>query len=171
MNVEDAPELVLGQRYRVRCVRTDGLHYWPKWIPVLGPLHEDAAIIDFPEDHWHIDWRFAPASFFDFTRCRVHPLGQVISKRNTRGGLVRHALVYKREMPEFPNYAHWLPELEAAHADDRLKPGLVCPHRGISLKGCPHRGGVIVCPGHGLAWDVTTGRLVRREKGERPWAR
>ncbi|HEY4240915.1 MAG TPA: Rieske 2Fe-2S domain-containing protein [Kofleriaceae bacterium] len=34
----------------------------------------------------------------------------------------------------------------------------VCPHEDVSLAGGEFAGGVVVCPGHGYAFDVRTGR-------------
>lgn len=34
----------------------------------------------------------------------------------------------------------------------------VCPHEDVALAGGELRGGAIVCPGHGYAFDLRTGR-------------
>lgn len=54
------PELQLGKYYTRPCIRA----YWwvsqsqPTWWPVLGPQHTDAGIINFPHQHYHVDYRF-----------------------------------------------------------------------------------------------------------------
>jgi nitrite reductase/ring-hydroxylating ferredoxin subunit len=50
---------------------------------------------------------------------------------------------------------------ESKYADASAKCG-TCPHRGFPLGGVPAKRGVVVCPGHGLAWDQATGRNVPR---------
>lgn len=157
----------VGKFYRVPCVKTNK----PLWlldagysVPVIGPAHEDSDVINFPEDHWHVDWRFVTNDFFEFhTRFRAEPGGTVISVRNTTSEVFNRRIKCRREMPAFPNGAPWQTALEKAYADCRLKPGLVCPHRGIPLAGVPSEGGVIVCPGHGLAWNAATGEMVKRK--------
>ena len=49
----------IGHRYRVPVVRGHwhGMlraHVWP----VIGPVHDDADHLDFPQRHWHLDGRF-----------------------------------------------------------------------------------------------------------------
>ena len=44
----------------------------------------------------------------------------------------------------------------------------VCPHRGIPLDGLPcTRRGVVTCPGHGLRWNLRTGKIVTRGPSRR----
>jgi hypothetical protein len=70
-------------------------------------------------------------------------------------------------MPDFPAVHHDFPggparwaALEAAHAGCRLKPGNICPHRGIDLTPFAKPDGTAVCPGHGLRWNLKTGELL-----------
>lgn len=155
----------IGRYYRVPCV---WVPMWKIKVPLFGPLHEDREIIGFPDEHWHIDWRFVPRAFMDRWTSRRSPHGLVLSKQNAVGSIETRRLKCKREMPVFPTHPNgnkpvfWLADLEKAHADARLKCGRICPHRGLPLEGCPVRDGIVVCPGHGLAWDVETGALVRR---------
>lgn len=52
--IEDVTTVEVGRFYLVNTVqRIDGAT-----LPIHGPLHEDAEIINFPHLHWHIDWRF-----------------------------------------------------------------------------------------------------------------
>ena len=75
----------------------------------------------------------------------------------------------QREMPDFPSHVDgWLNtghrHLEAAYRGCRLKPDHpVCPHKGFPLEGLPEKDGVVICPGHGLAFDMNTGELVPRQ--------
>ena len=69
------------------------------------------------------------------------------------------------EYPAYPFWlaqrAHnWLAQLYDAYADEQLRPGLVCPHRGAPLEGLtPDDQGCVTCPLHGLRWSLETGRL------------
>lgn len=176
-------ELVIGRLYWVPTVYGPLDNKMGIW-PVLGPKHEDEEIIGFKWQHYHYDFRFFSGAQWDYVtrllsrdgeffghglpmseRLDCHPhieLGPVIYRRRR----------YQRPMPEFPRkqaFKSWLPRLEAAYANATLKvsptgdtqaPGLICPHRGASLRGLPIVNGCITCPLHGLRWDVGTGRLV-----------
>lgn len=51
---------VVGRHYLVPCVEAADnraglpLGHWP----VIGPKHRDAGTVDFPDMHWHFDFRF-----------------------------------------------------------------------------------------------------------------
>jgi hypothetical protein len=160
---------IVGRRYRVPCVSWQGY-----LTPILGPMHEDAEHIGFKHQHWHIDFRFVSKqqwegmreSYADYSR--VH--GKVITADKAESGVVYVRRKCLREMPVFPRdipdgghgsmAVPWLSKLESAYADKRLNLNcMTCPHRGLPLDGIAPKNGVLVCPGHGLAWDVSTGRL------------
>lgn len=174
--VTDVERVEVGKVYLVPCVQTRRLWVgWndpgPRlgWLPVIGPPHEDAAILRFPTEHYHYDWRFVSAK--QARIIGVRPSDPVGLARVERAGDVtarsHHPLRCLRKMPTFP-LPHSLSgfpldALEQAHATARIKPDCrVCPHRGIPLNGLPERDHVVVCPGHGLAWNVDTGALVPR---------
>ena len=170
--IETATNVRVGKYYSVPCV------YWNNYrfhVPIIGPLHEDVEHINFPHAHWHIDWRFVRAYWYQSLVKYKHPVpvfAVVVCQKNTVGAVSRMNTRLKREMPEFQTaYSRdgedkhpvpWLSSLEDAYAGSTLKPGLVCPHRGLPLAGCPVVDGAVVCPGHALKWDVTTGKLIRR---------
>ena len=144
--------------------------------PVIGGKHEDSEIIDFPHFHYHIDWRFVSqrklslslASLFAerrlFDRERLYGLilhegsvnsdlpEPVIRRRKFRGDFEEIIGVY----PPAP----WKRQLQIAYQDYRLKKDMICPHRGLSLKSCQIINDVVTCPGHGLCWNVKTGKLI-----------
>lgn len=160
---------VVGKRYRVPCLfiaPSARTHWMPEdgWVPVLGPKHTDAEHLQVRQEHYHVDWRFmqriAPSS--------RTPLFQVISNDRERGGGITGTPKLKlrkmwREMPIWPvidgEHGRWL-ALESAYANCRLKPGNVCPHRGIDLTPFEDADGIAVCPGHGLKWNIRTGEPV-----------
>ena len=204
----DRSEMILGRTYLVPCVRS----VWhtfssrPMWLPVNGPLHDDADIIKVDFFHWHLDWRFLSrrqirtirergygiwglpneSEVFTGIISEVYPdLGEEWLRNNRQGpedGFVALENLPTPEIPvethlqlkprklnaEYPPYPrefmmrHWLPDLEEAYRDHRLKEGLVCPHRGGDLSGSPVIGGTVTCPLHGLRWDLETGRLAPR---------
>ena len=163
--IESAGSVVVGNYYSVPHVATnkDVFHRKPgTLIPIIGPEHEDAEFINFPFDHWHIDWRFVNRSLFKQRGNGWVVLGTPINVSNTTNEIIHKVRKCLREMPVFPPArVPWRPKLEAAYAGCKLKPGMVCPHRGIPLNGCPVKDGVVVCPGHGLRWNVETGELLR----------
>ena len=54
---EPAP-MELGRTYQIPHVRAVWPANTPNWVPVLGPRHNDAEIINFKPEHFHIDFRF-----------------------------------------------------------------------------------------------------------------
>ena len=36
----------------------DAVHAQPRWWPIIGPWHEDGALLAFATYHFHLDWRF-----------------------------------------------------------------------------------------------------------------
>lgn len=164
--ITEAQQVVIGKHYLVPCVqaRTDwGTGY--EWTAVIGPKHEDQAIIGFPHEHWHHDIRFTSSSMlYHFSKNHLgSPLISVVMvgmQHDQRVQWMRKQC--RREMPDFP-VAPFLHDLERAYAGARLKPDCrTCPHRGLPLGNLPVRNGVVVCNGHGLAFVVKTGALHRR---------
>lgn len=159
----------IGKFYRVPCVMTKS--WGSEIIPINGPLHEDREIIGFDPEHWHIDWRFVSHAFFKLTSARaseprkIHSIVacKMMTSRGTSEVFFKR-LKCKRPMPDYPTLqdgAEWLPALEKLFRDAKLN-CMICPHRGISLESAIPVNGVAVCPGHGLAWNLETGRLVSR---------
>ena len=78
----------------------------------------------------------------------------------------------RRYNGEYPPYAeefmmnYWLPALEQAYRHQRIKPNLICPHKGGDMNGSPVVNGTVTCPLHGLRWDLQTGKLSLREDDE-----
>lgn len=172
----------VGKVYNVPCMYTkcrgsfipnDG------WVPVLGPKHEDAEHLNFPDPHYHVDWRFIPAQQYRQTlsgRPSGSTLGTVLTNTEgyypgtvetelLRGTPVLKRRLCKRAMPIFPARPNidWA-RLERAQAFvcNKLKPGNICPHRGIDLTPFIEPDGTAICPGHGLRWDTKTGDMLPR---------
>ena len=58
MNDMPEPEMVLGDYYDRPVVRTMWGSGAQRWLPVLGPAHQDKEILNFPARHFHADFRF-----------------------------------------------------------------------------------------------------------------
>ena len=156
----------------------------PSWIPVLGPQHSDLEIIRFKEQHLHVDFRFlqkrqrggnlGPGVALEFASVitTVTPeVGEGITGvkledlPNPRYPTESWWRVMRRRFQEpYPPYPSgrvpWTEELHRAFREERLKPGLICPHRGASLEGMEtDPEGCVTCPLHGLRWHLETGEL------------
>jgi len=165
---------IVGKYYLVPCVQTfNGL-----WWPIIGPKHEDAEYINFPHQHYHYDLRFFGARQLTYTQANNYKslrdkgvryaLLMIALEGKLKDGITEKRLRCKRPMPSFP-IAHpvtaqqttWFPKLEEAYKDKKLT-CLRCPHRGLPLNGLPVKDGKVICPGHGLQFNIETGELVSR---------
>ncbi len=155
-------------------------------VPVHGPLHEDAEIIGFPHQHYHVDTRFmsdafcrryiAPYSDPFFLKERtvlqqamIMPV--IVSyfphcyKLESSEPILLKRLCQRETQEEFPfaDTPFNLP-LSNAYSDCTINlENPICPHRGFKLKGLIEKDGVVICPGHGLRWNLNTGALVKDE--------
>lgn len=151
------------------------------WIPVIGPEHEDRELLKFKAMHFHVDVRFLSVASLDkfYTPFRSHPAEQqamtlpVSTWSDGHGGYpplkferAMKRRQCKREMPDFPPVVsrdkRWC-ALENAYKGCKLKPGNICPHRGIDLTPFIKPDGTVICPGHGLRWNTATGELLPRQ--------
>lgn len=157
---------VVGRFYLVPCVRLRLTGGGTSWWPTQGPPHEDADI-GVPQVHYHHDPRFwTKAQLSGWLRPLPLVLGSVTEKAAILEGPAYMRRRCSGSMPIFPRERVqdlWLPALEQTHAAATLRGACkVCPHRGIPLASLPVAAdGTVTCPGHGLRWDVSTGRLVR----------
>jgi nitrite reductase/ring-hydroxylating ferredoxin subunit len=179
-------EVVEGQFYWVPCATLKG-ERWRynvrcRHIPLLGPVHEDQAIIGFQLWHIHADTRFLTVTndshFLNDQRLLGAPLclqepnylagfnehfrDTLIPSRWVNADLSVRKLRARRSEPvEWPE-RHFQRELEDAYADASAACG-ICPHKQIPLfAGRDMGNGVRQCPGHGLCWD-REGRMVREQ--------
>lgn len=167
---------VIGQRYYVPTVFGVYIGGRPRNWPVMGTRHEDGAVLGFHEWHYHIDPRFIAQR----TYARLHnayrqsaevtlaaaPLMEGSRSPNPSGlpkpvWRLRLCQRDRRDRRWMLAYGSFF-RLQDALAAARLRPGLVCPHKGYCLKGEPVVDGEVTCPLHGLVWSVETGRLVRQ---------
>lgn len=158
------------------------------WIPVHGPQHEDAEIIGFRYQHYHVDTRFMSDAFLFHYLAKYKSEYYLMGKTFAEEAMIIPVIVESqsvyfkvespepvlrkrrcyREMPDFPpgTTTGFGPRLRAVYADCQLDPeNPICPHRGFKLSGLPDRDGVVICPGHGLSFNLTTGRLATHAEG------
>ena len=63
-------------------------------------------------------------------------------------------------LEEDRGYPGLFEKLNTEYQDKKLKPGMICPHKGVCLKSMPVNDDLVRCPAHGLVWNVKTGELV-----------
>lgn len=174
----------VGKFYMVPCVRllVEPMKQHPAanrdgWVPTIGPEHHDRETIGFTAMHTHIDVRFLSDAAVQRSRrwwaqgaeAAQSVLGFPVSTWSDGVGATplpheraMRRMKCRRPMPEFPAFSavKWHRKLEAEHAGCKLKPGNICPRRGIDLTPFVKPDGTVVCPGHGLRWDTRTGDLL-----------
>lgn len=163
--------MIQGKFYQVPCVKVTEWHRFKGWLPILGPFHEDAEFVKFPWMHYHLDWRFVPQRVFDDMSAYRGPAyvhASVIQCPNRMGDITISAgpelkrMKYKRPTPAYPSSAAtWLPQLTDKYVDAKIVRGL-CPHRGIPVEAMVRDGDILTCPGHGLRFSASTGRICRQ---------
>lgn len=164
-------EPVVGRHYLVPCIIDGPLG---SWRPIIGTPHDDIEHFGFKRVHYHYDWRFLDdteclviANCFDMDPARLGDLMAAVAPTESPVKLKR--LKCLRRMPTFglpfPSIKaenRWA-KFERHYAEQHLALCLRCPHRGAPLANLPKdEGGNVVCPMHGLKWNLETGKLVSR---------
>lgn len=147
------------------------------WVPILLPKHTDVEL-GITREHYHIDWRFVGKWRFEhIINCRkqigdpdgVH-MGFILGEEATTEAFdkpVMKRMQCKRQHGVFPNLANVPQQVEKSCVGKTLKDNMICPHRGIDLSGLePDNEGNIVCPGHGLKFNLQSGEIVHRRLTE-----
>lgn len=159
------------------CVRLKDMasSFGRSYVPVLGPKHEDADHLDFKYEHYHPDVRFlgeAQVKYWQRHGLRLaYAAGYPVCVTKVDGTPLAHTLKTMAMQCLRDYNDHVFPKgkaqtwdaLRRAYRDCKLKPGMVCPHRGFRLAPHVRDDGLVVCPGHGLVWDTKTGKLVDDE--------
>lgn len=163
-------EYEIGRYYRVPAVLVNDWWGFNGWLPVIGPMHEDAEIVNFPWLHFHIDWRFAATEVWKCWRDHRVPGGHLAmpiqcpdrdGSRVINRGPEPRLMKYKRATDAFPQvHVSWRAVLQRKFACAKLVNG-VCPHRGIPVSAMHREGDILTCPGHGLQWNAITGAAVQ----------
>ena len=167
---------VVGEWYAVPCVRFKTCFGF-KEIPVLSNRPHNDAEHQFGDfDHYHYDLRFLSRKFYKF----------LIHKANYQSGIgwlgpmypqfygirakeTEAPILYSRRcirpMPKFPA-AEMTRTLECSNKfAKKLRVSstcIKCPHRGTPLQNLPKNGSMVVCPAHGLRWDMQTLEMAKK---------
>lgn len=155
--------LVMGQDYLVPCgympCEIDGFPARTP-IPIIGDLHQDPELdADFP--HYHYDNRFIEEPIAPGRIVAVVDHGQDDAIIVPRRILYLKKRCYRSRV-EFPEILAI--KLQRSHQNCTLNWGY-CPHRNAYLGNIlPDTDGNVICPAHGLEWNLATGNLVEREE-------
>ena len=158
-----------GRVYRVPVARGTWRNWTRDWV-ILGPWHEDAEIIGFPDHHYHLDPRFIsrgvwnpePVTTKDLMYFLAAPLMAAVNPAPswvtpTPIGLRRRKMqrqVSAELMAALFAEPPWGRKLREVYCGQHLR-GTVCPHRGADLRGFePGADGMVTCPLHGLRFHV-----------------
>ena len=160
----------VGKTYMVPVARGNWCEEDGDWV-IMGPWHEDADILKFPEEHYHIDPRFLPR------RCI-----RGVNRFNWANAPLCRYTLFDRCLPVF--YLGLQPRVcirrMPPHPFERGLGGIsyqklaesvrgrplnlerpICPHRGMDLSTAS-RHGCIKCPLHGLQFDAKTGCVLEK---------
>jgi len=171
-------EAVIGKSYRIPCIQVDGFGgVSGGFIPIIAGEHEDAEIIRYPYQHFHVDWRFVSERVFKYyaDRGESRVFAHVILREDLHGRPVAIGQPViklrkcRRSLPAYPHaLAFWNKELATKFACAKLING-TCPHRGVKVSEMMRDGDILTCPGHGLRWNAITGAAVPppNQPGER----
>lgn len=147
----------VGKKYTRQCVVLNG-HV----VAILATHVGDIS----GKGHFHLDMQFAPDEFLRYYGLNVEGLEACpdtypVEEREVE--CLREAPVLRLIRPE---QEEAFLEIERSMEGKRMV-DMVCPHQNCDLEGqtpLTHKNGrkFVVCPCHGLAWDVEAGYLLKR---------
>lgn len=184
-NLKSPP--IIGQIYSVPHYKTDldnivtnsgylGIYNPNKfyYVPIYLPVHEDGELLNFPYWHYHFDLRFFNKKMLGFWFYTIYKLNGIIdlNRINQKFSDEFKLIITKTNKPEFNNI-YWKPIVcqrntqkpqtniftLMEHFKNYKLSCLKCPHKGINLADIePDGNGYVVCPAHGLKWNIKSGR-------------
>lgn len=184
--VELDQPIEVGKHYMVPCIKIDEIESargkykslnCMAWVPVW-PIDHDDRDIGFPEQHYHVDWRFVSnkdirciVKALYGLKCPDGPIEDMLQEIILLVIVIKDVIEGPEEWPQccyrtrltWP-YHHRAPEkLEIKLKGAKLKCNR-CPHWGFDLSTVPpDENGIIQCPGHGLCFRADTGDIVPRK--------
>lgn len=156
MTISSPVDVVVGEYYDVPCIKVDAIRigYIPglvdyDCIPVLHPAHDVGPVdcLNPVPRHFHMDYRFIDQKIFYVQSSTFVFVGD--DEAFTR----RLRCLQAKSNPTAWIFA--IDRLYKRFADHQLK-DRICPHKGVKITDNYICG---VCPAHGLAWDLGTGKL------------
>ena len=158
---------IIGETYMVPCIWGTSLKVRLterfKWLPIIGPRHNDAEYIKFDKFHYHFDHQFLSDEDRDglYGLFESRPLLFVAVHFDESVGIVHWPMICMRHVERYPRLS-FSNDLDEAYCAKTVTCGK-CPHRGLPLGSLPREPGtdIVTCPGHGLRWDLKTGRMVK----------
>lgn len=178
-------EPTIGETYLVRCVMAQTFgEVKPEWLPIIGKKHNDKKYGFGTYEHYHFDVRFLNEKQYDrltkliederknprYIHPALNPLQWVCSEKEVMDGTeIKRPFVCLRAMPEYPadnSSVSTQTNFVEAHREKCFKPSRpFCPHQKVYLGNLPCTiDQKVVCPGHGLAWNLATGKMIERKK-------
>lgn len=153
-DIEGLP--VIGEWYTVPCAVSSRNG---QAVPVLGPVHSDPEIMKDPQDHIHVDWRFASQRYIEETLQALEGT-QWNDKGSVQLPTVR-ALRVEKGLWTFKDASakcqRQLPFMVRTNPVyyDQPAPGFRCPHRGVRLRGHWQDSRYnMLCPLHGACINL-----------------
>lgn len=156
------------------------------WVPVLSAPHidrETAFTIDTEGQqiesphalHYHVDVRFIKADL---------PIGGSVGVSAKLFGSLLDVFDFETPNDEIDDLIEWyrkkcyrvsIDDFENSLVPSMYETGViseglrltdkkVCPHQKTCLRGIPQSNNTVVCPAHGLRWDILSGNLIPRKK-------
>lgn len=172
----------IGEYYLVKCLLhkaelfpNDFIRKFPTQVqgnyrimPVIGHLHEDKGH-GLEEMHYHLDWRFIPEGILQHQQEAYKQLKWLkntknthfytpLTEKNIKGEPFFNKMKYLRHFRKFPE-RETFNNLAEKYKDCTMK-NMVCPHKGTNLTSCIPVNNVVICPCHGLKWNIETGKLI-----------
>ena len=168
--------MIIGQHYVVPCIARKRKSGKTLWVPIMGSRHPDPEL-DNPKPHYHIDYRFFTDKMMlfyfgnRFLAGKIHVFSSPVDLpiKNMRLRCYRHfsTIISADSMEATIN------EIDFFKFEDLMEKAEVvvkhncrtCPHKGISLEGAVEIfPGIVECPGHALTWNLSTGKLYKRDR-------
>ena len=174
----------LGEKYLVPCFYNES-NKWLKdqWIPILYAdfSHSDPSL-GLSSHHYHFDTRFISGANLNLNiKDGICHASAIVQEVWHDGESLQDLIDYEyvtwrsrtcfRTSQLFPQTHLWeekiVKKLENLHQHDRMK-DMICPHKGTCLKGHHQkvfhgRSRGVICPAHGLAWDLESGLLIKQK--------
>jgi nitrite reductase/ring-hydroxylating ferredoxin subunit len=155
------------------------------WLPVLTPSHIDretafktdaqGRVVDVDEAlHFHIDVRFIKSDL---------PVGGSVGVSAKLFALILELCDFDTPNDEIEDFVEWkrkkcyrvaVDDFESSNVPSMYEPAIIaegmrmtdkdiCPHQKTCLKGMSRLNDTVVCPAHGLKWDLLSGNLIPRK--------